>query len=68
MYNHSKGVIILSSKRPDHVNLSIKPEIVDEFYKYSGRLGIKLSPWVAAKMKEFIEEQKELEELRKNKK
>lgn len=55
-------------KRPDHVNLSIKPELVEEFYKYSGRMGIKLSPWVAAKMREFIEEQKALEDLKNNKK
>ena len=53
-------------KRPDHVNLSIKPEIVKEFYKYSAKLGIKLSPWVAVKMEEFIEEQKELAEIKKN--
>lgn len=55
--------------RPDHLNISVKPEIVAEFKKYAARKGILISPWVAAKMREFIEEERALEEEKlKNKK
>lgn len=60
-------MIVLVTKRPDHLNVSIKPELKDEWDKYAGRLGIKFSTWISVKMEEFIEEQTELEELRKNK-
>jgi hypothetical protein len=42
--------------------------VFEEFCKYADPKGIKISPWVNAKMQEFIEEEKTLEELRKNKK
>jgi len=54
--------------RADHVNISVKPEIVAEWRKYAEKKGMLLSPWVAAKMKEFIEEEKELEDLKKARK
>lgn len=60
--------MVILAKRDDHVNLSIKPEIVAEFYRHAEKQGIKLSTWVAAKMKEFNEEQRLLEEMRRNKK
>jgi hypothetical protein len=48
-------------------NISVDPETFEEFCKYAGRKGMKISTWVTMKMKEFIEEEKMLEEL-KNKK
>lgn len=56
------------AKRPEQFNITVNPELKDEWNRYAERQGIRFSPWIAAKMKEFIEEQKELEELRKNKK
>lgn len=50
------------------VNVTIPPEVYEEFRKYAERLGIRVSPWVAAKMREFVADQKEIEELKKNKK
>jgi hypothetical protein len=32
------------------------PGVYDEFCKYAGLKGIRVSPWVNAKMKEFIAE------------
>lgn len=55
-------------KRADHINISVKPEIVEKFKKYASRKGILLSPWVAAKMLEFIEDEETLLELKNNKK
>lgn len=60
------GVIILAAMRRQ--NMSIDPEVFEEFCNYAGKKGIKISTWVSMKMKEFIEEEKLLEELRKNKK
>ena len=59
-------IILDKKKRADHLNISIKPEIVEEFRKYAEKKGVLISPWVAAKMKEFIEEEKALEEMKKN--
>lgn len=46
-------------------NITLDPEVYEEFCKYAGKKGIKISPWVNQKMKEFIEEEKLLEELRR---
>ena len=43
------------------VNITLEPGVYDEFCKYAGLKGIRVSPWVNAKMKEFIEEEKEAE-------
>lgn len=48
-------------------NMSIDETVLEEFCKYAGKKGIKISTWVTAKMKEFIEEEKIIEEYRKNK-
>lgn len=48
-------------------NMSIDEEVLEEFCKYAGKKGIKISTWVTLKMKEFIEEEKIIEEHRKNK-
>ena len=48
-------------------NMSIDPTVFEEFCNYAGRKGIKISTWVTMKMKEFIEEEKLLEELKRKK-
>ena len=48
-------------------NMSIDEKVLEDFCKYAGKKGIKISTWVTAKMKEFIEEEKLLEEYRKSK-
>lgn len=58
-------MIILAAVRRQ--NMTIDPEVFEEFCKYAGRKGIKISTWVTQKMREFVEEEKMLEEL-KNKK
>lgn len=50
------------------VNMTLDPEIFEEFCKYAGPKGIKISTWVTAKMKEFVEDEKLLEEIKKSKK
>jgi len=49
-------------------NITLDPAVFEEFCKYAGPLGIKISPWVCARMKEFIEEEKAKEELKNLKK
>lgn len=45
--------------------MTIDPEVYEEFCKYAGKKGIKISTWVNLQMKNFIEEEKMLEEMRK---
>lgn len=49
-------------------NMSIDPQVYEDFVKYSEKKAIKVSTWVTLKMREFVEEEKFLEEMRKNKK
>lgn len=49
------------------VNVTVEPELYDEFYKYAERKGISISPFLQAKMREFIEEEKEFEEFKERK-
>lgn len=49
------------------VNVTVEPELYDEFYKYACKKGISISPFLQAKMKEFIEEEKEFEECKEKK-
>lgn len=46
-------------------NITLDPDVYEGFCKYAGKKGIKVSTWVNIKMKEFIEEEKMIEELRK---
>lgn len=52
----------LAAKRE---NMTIDPEVYEEYCKYAGKNGIKSSTWVNLQMKNFIEEEKMLEEIRK---
>ncbi|APM37741.1 hypothetical protein [Clostridium kluyveri] len=47
-------------------NITIDPEAFEDFCKYAGRKGIKISTWGTMKMREFVEEEKALEELKKS--
>ena len=40
-------------------NITIEPEVYEKFVEIASKNGIKLSPWVNSKMKEFIEEEEE---------
>jgi len=57
-------VVILAAKKRQ--NVTIDPEVYEEFCNYAGKKGIKISTWVNIKMKEFIEEEKLIEEMRKH--
>ena len=48
-------------------NMTIDPTVYEDFCKYAKRKGMKISTWVAMKMKEAIEEETEMEELNENK-
>ena len=49
------------------VNVTVEPELYDEFYKYACKKGISISPFLQAKMKDFIEDEKEFEEYKEKK-
>jgi len=49
-------------------NITLDPEVFEEFCKYAGPKGIKISTWISAKMREFVEDEKLLEEIKKNRK
>lgn len=49
-------------------NITLDPIVFNDFCKYAEKKGIKISTWINAKMQEFIEDEKMLEELKKNKK
>lgn len=46
-------------------NITLDPDVLDEFCKYSSKYGTSISSWIEVKMQEFIEEEKEIEEIRK---
>lgn len=47
------------------LNITLDPDIFEEFCKYAGKYGTSISSWIEVKMTEFIEEEKEIEEVRK---
>lgn len=49
-------------------NISLDPETFERFCDLAGRKGIKISTWINLKMKEFIEEEEQLEKWREEKK
>ncbi|WP_299090330.1 hypothetical protein [uncultured Metabacillus sp.] len=49
------------------VNITVDPKKLDEFYRLAAKKGIKFSTWVDAKLDEFIEEEKMIEEYREKK-
>ena len=49
------------------INITMEPELFAEFNKYAQKRGISISPFVQAKIREFIEEEKEFEEFKERK-
>ena len=49
-------------------NITLDPQVFEDFCKYAGPKGIKISTWITAKMREFVEDEKLLEEIKKNRK
>jgi len=47
------------------LNITLDPDVLDEFCKYASKYGTSISSWIEVKMTEFIEEEKEVEEIRK---
>ena len=47
------------------LNITLDPDTLDEFCNYASKYGTSISSWIEVKMKEFIEEEKEIEEIRK---
>ena len=45
-------------------NMTIDPTVYEDFCKYAQKKGMKVSTWVSMKMKEFVEEEKAIEELK----
>jgi predicted nucleic acid-binding protein len=50
------------------LNVTIDPIVYEEFIKYAEKKGVKISPYINAKMKEFVEEEKRLEKEKLNQK
>ncbi|UUV27610.1 MULTISPECIES: hypothetical protein [Lysinibacillus] len=46
-------------------NITLEPEVYEEFCKYAAKKGIKVSTWINQQMKNFIEEEQMIEEMRK---
>lgn len=46
-------------------NITLDPEVFEEFCHYAGLKGIKISTWINQRMKEFVEEEKAAEERKK---
>lgn len=49
-------------------NISVDPTIYEDFKIYAEKKGIKVSTWVTAKMREFVEDEILLEEIKKARK
>lgn len=51
----------------ERVNITVDPDKLAEFYRLASKKGIKFSTWVDAKLDEFLEEEKMIEEYRMKK-
>lgn len=45
-------------------NVTVDEELLEEFYYYADKRGITISPFLSAKMREFIAEEKAFEEFK----
>lgn len=48
-------------------NITLDPEVFEKFCNYAGKKGIKISTWITQKMKEFVEEEEEIEKIKTKK-
>jgi len=46
-------------------NITIEQEVYEKFIEIASQKGIKISPWVNSKMKEFIESHTDSDEVRR---
>lgn len=71
IFLHHLDVVVLATSRH---NISLEEDVYDELVKYVAKKGIKISTWINInininiKMKEFIEDEKMIEEYREKKK
>lgn len=56
--------MVILGEKAVRINITLPPDVLKEFKKYGERKGVMISPFVAAKMKEFIEEEKTIEKLK----
>lgn len=49
-------------------NVTVDEKLLEEFYYYADKRGITISPFLSAKMREFIAEEKAFEEFKEMKK
>ena len=61
--NFWKGLTTLAAM--SRHNITLEPEVYEEFCKYAAKKGIKVSTWINQQMKNFIEEEQMIEEMRK---
>ncbi|MBT2727825.1 hypothetical protein J7E63_12840 [Bacillus sp. ISL-75] len=61
-YHQYLEVVILPTSRH---NISLEDDVYRDFVKLAEKKGIKISTWINQQMKQFIEEEKLLEEIRK---
>ena len=45
-------------------NITIDPEVFEKFCLIAGKKGIKISTWITAAMRQFIEDEEMLQELK----
>jgi hypothetical protein len=57
-------VVILAQRRQ---NVTLDPDIFERFCSIAGRKGIRISTWINAKMKEFVEEEEAAQAERESK-
>lgn len=58
------GVVLLAKVGQ---NVTLDPEVLDEFFRIAAKKGMKLSTWVNQQMKEFVEEEQRREAEKKAK-
>jgi uncharacterized protein YqgC (DUF456 family) len=56
--------MVIVGEKAVRINITLPPDVLAEFKKYGAKKGIMISPFVAAKMKEFIQEEKVIEKLK----
>ena len=48
-------------------NITLDPDVLERFCRIAAKKGIRISTWINARMKDFVEEEEALEAEKKNK-
>jgi len=48
------------------LNITVNPEVLDRFIRIAEKKGIRISPWVTAQMKAFVEQEEAAENLKRH--